>query len=118
MPFVTCPNCRMEQTVPREMVGLATPCRRCGVEITVTKAGSAALAPRRVRAVPAAGEPVTLRTVALTAGLIAFLVGVVAFALAIVIWTTRDGKPGGRDVAAQVKPAVTPAQPNSPPPRL
>lgn len=40
MPFVSCPHCDREQSVPRELVGLTTSCKACGGRFTVDEGES------------------------------------------------------------------------------
>ncbi len=117
MPLVICPACRAEQIVPRELVGLAAPCRACGAEFVAAADGTAERAGRRVRAA-AADNPLTAAVVARGVRLTAVLAAAVGLAVTGVIVAARSSPTGNREVARARPPGseVKPVKRSTTPP--
>lgn len=116
MPFATCPECRSEQCVVRDMIGLAVPCRRCGTEFVASADGAVKRPPRRVRVVQAGEKRMTFFTVLMTIGLIAALVGVVSLAFVGIIWATRTPESDGPKAVAHAERKTAESRPATPVP--
>jgi hypothetical protein len=116
MPLVTCPHCRRDQVVRRELSGLRVACRHCGAEIVAVETPRSKPAPE-----PA---PFPWMTIFASIGLIAVLLLVVGGAFAAIVWVVRDKKPNPAPALAAAEeplppPRVTfpkPAEPPPPPP--
>lgn len=86
MPLVVCPACDHQQVVRRDLAGLRVPCESCGAEFRATEASS----PRRR---PPPAEPMDVRALARTVGLLAGLVAAVAVVMVVVILIVRPSAP-------------------------
>jgi hypothetical protein len=112
MPISTCPHCRAEQTVPRDLLGLSVGCSGSGKEF-VAKDGAGALKRRKERQVEGEPDPLDVKALARAAGLVAAIVapvGLVVLGLAVFGGGKKDPAPGTAPAAtARAVPNRVPA---------
>jgi hypothetical protein len=115
MPLVTCPNCRYEQVVAREMTGLQVRCVKCGAAVLAVD--SAPAARTRQPEPAAAGEPISAATVLKSVGLVAGLLLLVGVVMALIIWAVRTPSPKPPPTAPARPTARSAAAPQAAEPR-